>query len=69
MTEHLKLIKENAYLKLGIITLIEEIDKERQLNGIKVFLKALIGDAEENTKKKTNVEDMIKFLDGLKESK
>ena len=41
MTEHLKLVKENAYLKLGIITLIEAIDEERQLNGIKDFLKDL----------------------------
>ena len=51
MTEHLKLVKENAYLKLGIITLIEAIDEERQLNGIKDFLKDLIDGVEENTKK------------------
>ena len=62
MTEHLKLIKENAYLKLGIITLIEAIDKEKQLNGIKDFLKDLIDGVEENTNKR-NAENISKFFD------
>ena len=51
MTEHLKLVKENAYLKFGIIALIEEIDKEKQLNQIKDFLKDLVEGVEENTRK------------------
>lgn len=62
MTEHLKLIKENAYLKLGIITLIEEIDKEKQLKGIKNYLKDLIDGVEENTRKQ-NAEEIAKFFD------
>ncbi len=65
MTEHLKLVKENAYLKLGIINLIEAIDKERQLNGIKDFLKDLIDGVEENTRKR-NAENISKFFDELK---
>ena len=51
MTEHLKLVKENAYLKVGIITLIESIYKEKQLNQIKDFLKDLVEGVGENTKK------------------
>ena len=66
MTEHLKLVKENAYLKLGIITLIEAIDEERQLNGIKDFLKDLIDGVEENTRKR-NAEYISKFFDELKD--
>lgn len=68
MTEHLKLIKENAYLKLGIITLIEAINKEKQLNGIKDFLKDLIDGVEENTNKR-NAENISKFFnEALKRS-
>ena len=51
MTEHLKLVKENAYLKVGIITLIEAIDKEKQLNPIKDFLKDLVEGVERNVRK------------------
>ena len=61
MTEHLKLVKENAYLKVGIITLIEAIDKERQLNQIKDFLKDLVEGVEENTRKE-NAEKIRKFF-------
>ena len=51
MTEHLKLIKENSYLKLGIINLIEAMDKERGLRDIKGYLKDLIEMVEPNTRK------------------
>lgn len=61
MTEHLKLVKENAYLKVGIITLIEAIDKEKQLNTIKTFLKDLVEGVEENTRKE-NAEKIRKFF-------
>lgn len=61
MTEHLKLVKENAYLKVGIITLIEAIDKEKQLNPIKAFLKDLVEGVEKNTRKE-NAEKIIKFF-------
>ena len=61
MTEHLKLVKENAYLKVGIITLIEAIDKEKQLNQIKDFLKDLVEGVEENVRKE-NAEKIKKFF-------
>ena len=61
MTEYLKLVKENAYLKVGIITLIEAIDKEKQLNPIKYFLKDLVEGVEENTRKE-NAEKIRKFF-------
>ena len=61
MTEHLKLIKENAYLKLGIINLIEAMDKERGLRDIKSYLKDLIEMVEPNTRKE-NAERIIAFL-------
>ena len=61
MTEHLKLVKENAYLKLGIITLIESIDKEKQLNPIKDFLKDLVEGVERNVRKE-NAEKIRKFF-------
>lgn len=61
MTEHLKLVKENAYLKVGIITLIEAIDKEKQLNQIKYFLKDLVEGVEENVRKE-NAEKIKKFF-------
>ena len=68
MTEHLKLVKENAYLKLGIINLIEEIDKEIQLKGIKNYLKDLIDGVEENTRKR-NAEDIVNNFYELKKGK
>ena len=61
MTEYLKLIKENAYLKLGIINLIEAMDKERGLRGIKDYLKDLIEMVEPNTRKE-NAERLIALL-------
>lgn len=61
MTEHLKLVKENAYLKLCIINLIEELDKHRELNSIQVFLKDVIEGVEPNTNKK-NIEDIFSKL-------
>lgn len=61
MTEHLKLIKENAYLKLGIINLIEAMDKERGLRDIKGYLKDLIEMVEPNTRKE-NTKRLIALL-------
>lgn len=61
MTEYLKLIKENAYLKLGIINLIEAMDKERGLRGMKDYLKDLIEMVEPNTRKE-NAERLIALL-------
>lgn len=52
MTEHLKLIKENVYMKLCIIQLIEELDKHKEFREIKDYLKDVIDGVEENTTKK-----------------
>ncbi len=68
MTEHLKLIKENAYLKLGIINLIEAMDKERGLRDIKGYLKDLIEMVEPNTRKE-NAERLIALLNKGSEDK
>lgn len=38
MIEHLKLVKENAYLKLCIIQLIEELKDNRETKCIKDYL-------------------------------
>lgn len=51
MSEHLKIIKENAYLKLCIIQLIEQLDKHKDLNAIEQYLKDVIDGVEENTTK------------------
>lgn len=59
--ERLKLIKENAYLKLGIINLIEAMDKERGLRDIKGYLKDLIEMVEPSTRKE-NAERLTAFL-------
>lgn len=62
MTEHLKLIKENAYLKLGIINLIEAMDKERGLREINGYLKDLIEMVEPNTRKENAKDDLLNIL-------
>ena len=68
MTEHLKLVKENAYLKLGIIRLIEEINDVKELRNIKDFLKDLVNGVEENTRKR-NTENIGKFFnEAIKDS-
>lgn len=38
MSEHLKLVKENAYMKLCIIQLIEELKDNKETKGIKDYL-------------------------------
>ena len=38
MSEHLKLVKENAYMKLCIIQLIEELKDNREAKVIKNYL-------------------------------
>ena len=68
MTEHLKLVKENAYLKLGIITLIEEIDGVKELRNIKDFLKDLIDGVEGNTRKRKAENIRKLFNEAIKDS-
>lgn len=53
MTEYLKLVKENAYMKLCIIQLIEKLEYHRELKNIEDYLKDVIDGVEENTTKKS----------------
>lgn len=63
MTEHLKEIEEVSRLKIGIIMLIKELDKYRNLKQIQDYLKDLVeGVYIEDTKKerKKALEDLLK---------
>lgn len=43
----LKLLKENSRLKLGIITLIEEMEKCKEYRRVVIFLKDILNDNKE----------------------
>lgn len=49
MSEHLKLIKENAYMKLCIIQLIEELKDDREAKILKDYLVDVIDGVYGNT--------------------
>lgn len=49
MSEHLKLVKENAYMKLCIIQLIEELKGNRETKVIKDYLINVIDGVYGNT--------------------
>lgn len=49
MSEHLKLVRENAYMKLCIIQLIEELKDNRELKVIKDYLTDVIDGVYGNT--------------------
>lgn len=49
MSEHLKLVKENAYMKLCIIQLIEELKDNKETKGIKDYLVDVIDGVYGNT--------------------
>lgn len=49
MSEHLKLVKENAYMKLCIIQLIEELKDNRELKVIKDYLVDVVNGVYGNT--------------------
>lgn len=51
MTEYLKMIRENSFLKLGIINLIEELSKNKELKPIENYLKDLVDGVEPNIKR------------------
>lgn len=46
----LKLLKENSRLKLGIIALIEEMEKCKEYRSIVIFLKDILSDNKEENK-------------------
>lgn len=63
----LKLIKENSYLKLGIIHLIEQMTGIKEYRDVRKFLLDLITDEEE--KKELDKKRMEAFFENLKEEK
>lgn len=62
MSEHLKMVRENAYYKVCIINLIEAIDNVKELDSIKSYLTDVINGVEPNTHK----EDASKIVDFFK---
>lgn len=65
MSEYLKLVKENAYMKLCIIQLIEELNDNREAKVIKDYLVDVIDGVYGNTMKE-NKKDYKEFFDKLK---
>lgn len=51
MSEHLKMVRENAYFKVCIINLIEAIQDVKELDNIKRYLNDVIDGVEPNTHK------------------
>ena len=65
MTKHLEELEEISRLRLGIILLIKELDKHREYNQIKHYLKDLVEGVDENTvkEKQANFEKFMKALE------
>ena len=64
MTEHLKMVRENAYYKVCIINLIEAIQDVKELRNIKDYLKDVINGVEPNTYKE-NTDKIANFFKNL----
>lgn len=64
MSKYLKLIKENAYMKLCIIQLIEELKDDREAKAIKDCLIDIIDGVYGNIMKE-NKKDYKEFFDKL----
>jgi hypothetical protein len=65
MTKHLEELEEISKLRLGIILLIKELEKNRQLEPIYMYLKDLVEGVDENTikEKRTNFDRFMKNLE------
>ena len=65
MSEHLKMVRENAYFKVCIINLIEAIEDVKELSGIKNYLRDVIDGVEPNTHKENadKIADIFKNLE------
>lgn len=65
MTKHLEELEEISRLRLGIILLIKELDKNRELKIITDYLRDLVEGVDENTIKrnKENMEAIFKNLE------
>ncbi len=68
MTKHLEEIEEISRLRLGIILLIKELEKQRQLEPIYLYLRDLIEGVDENTIKqnRTYFDNFFKELEKVK---
>lgn len=64
MTKHLEELEEISKLKLGIILLIKELDKHKELKQICLYLRDLVEGIDENTIKQRK-ENMKKLFDIL----
>lgn len=65
MTKHLEELEEISRLRLGIILLIKELEKNRQLEPIYMYLRDLIEGVDENTIKQRHAhfDNFFKELD------
>lgn len=65
MTKHLEELEEISRLRLGIILLIKELEKNRQLEPIYMYLKDLVEGVDENTikEKQANFDRFMKNLE------
>lgn len=65
MTKHLEELEEISRLRLGIILLIKELEKNRQLKPIYMYLKDLVEGVDENTikEKQANFDRFMKNLE------
>lgn len=68
MTKHLEELKEISRLKLGIIMLIEELDKHREYKSIKQYLRDLVEGVDENTIRRNQV-DFKRWIESLEKEK
>ena len=64
MTKHLEELEEISRLKLGIILLIKELDKHKELKQICLYLRDLVEGIDENTIKQRK-ENMKKLFETL----
>lgn len=65
MTKHLEELEEISRLRLGIILLIKELEKNRQLEPVYQYLIDLLDGVDENTvkEKRANFEKFMKNLE------
>lgn len=64
MTKHLEELEEISRLRLGIILLIKELDKNKDLKSIVDYLKDLVEGIDENTIKE-NQANLDRFFKNL----
>lgn len=64
MSEHLKLVKENAYMKLCIIQLIEKLKDNGEAKVIKDYLVDVIDGVYENTLRDNKEDHFNKLTKG-----